>query len=321
MARKASNPMIPKIVEYRCNLCGLKEEEPYSFYRSYSKLYGNNGYMPVCKDCFAEVYNRYLVAYHDIDMAVKRICMAYDLYYSQSVLDACKKATLGTPPIGHYVRKLNLTHCKGKTFDSTLDEGFSFTENGDKKNQQEEAENEIKEEQERSESKRTRGDPTIPRSLIERWGTGFSKDEYNLLETHYNYLKKANPNCDENQEIFIIDLCYIKMQQMDAMHSHATDDFNKLSDSYRKTFTQAGLKTVRESGVDDEFSLGVTAQMIEQYTPAEYYKDKKRYKDFDGLDDYISRIITRPLKNLMFGTTDRDSEYYVKDEEDINEDE
>ena len=118
-----------------------------------------------------------------------------------------------------------------------------------------------------------------------------------------------------------MDLCQTKMQQTRAMMSGRTDDCIKLAESYRKTFAQAGLKTVKESASDDDFSFGLTAQMIEQYSPAEYYKDKERYKDFDGLGDYITRLLTRPLKNLMFGTTDRDYEYYVKDDEDIIEDE
>ena len=65
----------------------------------------------------------------------------------------------------------------------------------------------------------------------------------------------------------------------------------------------------------------VEVYTIEQYTPAEYYKNQKRHKDADGLGDYISRFFTRPLKNLMFSTSDRDSEYYVKDEEDLTDDE
>ena len=116
-----------------------------------------------------------------------------------------------------------------------------------------------------------------------------------MLEEHYKYLKKANPDFDSNQEIFIMDLCQIKMQQTRAMMSGRTDDYIKLTESYRKTFAQAGLKTVKESANDDDFSFGLTAQMIEQYSPAEYYKDKERYKDFDGLGDYITRLLTRPL--------------------------
>ena len=59
--------------------------------------------------------------------------------------------------------------------------------------------------------------------------------------------------------------------------------------------------------------MGVTLATIAQYTPEEYYKDKKLYKDFDGLGDYFDRFVKRPLKNLMTGSIERDSEYCVKE--------
>ena len=58
---------------------------------------------------------------------------------------------------------------------------------------------------------------------------------------------------------------------------------------------------------------------IERYTPAEFYKNQDLYKDFDGIGDYIKRFLLRPLKNLQFGSKEKDFEFYVKDEENINE--
>lgn len=294
-------------IEYRCDKCKRVDSKPTYFYRSNSTLYDNNGYLPICKDCLAQLYNRYLLSFHDIHKAIKRICMAFDLYYSDSIVDSCLKGSkASTPSIGDYMRKLNMSQCKGKTFDNTIDEGFIFDIDDDVMIPSDEEVKPI---------------TTIPDSVRMRWGSGLSDDDYKTLEEHYKYLKKANPDFDSNQEIFIMDLCQTKMQQTRAMMAGRTDDYIKLTESYRKTFAQAGLKTVKESANEDEFSFGLTAQMIEQYTPAEYYKNKERYKDFDGLGDYIERLLTRPLKNLMFGTSDRDKEYYVKDEEDVIDDE
>ena len=39
------------------------------------------------------------------------------------------------------------------------------------------------------------------------------------------------------------------------------------------------------------------------------------YKDFDGIGEYFKRFVLRPLKNLQLGTTDRDKEFFVSDEE------
>lgn len=301
----ATKMMPMQEVSFSCHKCGLQSDEPTGFYRSNSMIYGKNGYMPICKDCLALLYDRYLRMYESAYLAIKRLCMIYDLYYSDSIVDACYK-NKATFPIGDYMKKLNLSSYKGKTFENSLREGFFF---------------DMKEPSTVPSDQKADPVSAIPESVRSRWGAGFSDEEYKALEEHYRYIKKANPDCDSNQEIFIMDLCQTKMQQISAMKSGRTDDYIKLTESYRKTFAQAGLKTAREATNEDEFSFGITAQMIEQYSPAEYYKNKERHKDFDGLGDYISRFFTRPLKNLMFSTSERDTEYYVKDEEDLSDDE
>ena len=109
------------------------------------------------------------------------------------------------------------------------------------------------------------------------------------------------------------------MQQMKAVREGRVDDYKKLADSYRQSFSQAGLKTVRDNNLVESFTIGVNAERIEQTTPAEYYKDQTLFKDFDGLGEYFKRMITRPIKNIIFGTDERDTEYYVKDEGDSDE--
>lgn len=294
----ATKMMPMQEVSFSCHKCGLQSDEPTGFYRSNSMIYGKNGYMPICKDCLALLYDRYLRMYESAYLAIKRLCMIYDLYYSDSIVDACYK-NKATFPIGDYMKKLNLSSYKGKTFENSLREGFFF---------------DMKEPSTVPSDQKADPVSAIPESVRSRWGAGFSDEEYKALEEHYRYLKKSNPDCDSNQEIFIMDLCQTKMQQVAAMKNGRTDDYIKLTESYRKTFVQAGLKTTTETidGSDDRW--GDFSRMVSQYTPEEYYKDKKLYKDFDGLGDYFKRMLLRPLKNLKFGTTDRDEEYFVDDE-------
>lgn len=294
----ATKMMPMQEVSFSCHRCGLQSDEPTGFYRSNSMIYGKNGYMPICKDCLALLYDRYLRMYESAYLAIKRLCMIYDLYYSDSIVDACYK-NKATFPIGDYMKKLNLSSYKGKTFENSLREGFFF---------------DMKEPSTVPSDQKADPVSAIPESVRSRWGAGFSDEEYKALEEHYRYIKKANPDCDSNQEIFIMDLCQTKMQQISAMKSGRTDDYIKLTESYRKTFAQAGLKTTTESieGADDRW--GDYTRMVSQYTPEEYYKDKKLYKDFDGLGEYFKRMLLRPLRNLKFGTTDRDEEFFVDDE-------
>lgn len=275
---------------------------PSQFYKSYSGLYAGTGHLPICKSCFEQKFKIYKEEYQSSKQAFKRLCMAYDLYYNDDMFDSCDDDdTL----IGKYFRKLNMKQCNGKTFDTTIKEGFDFFENKVAPKQT------VVEEDDDAE-------PIDPAD-IEKWGAGLEPTDYDILNSHYRLLSNSNPKCDGNAEIFIIDLCYTKMQQMKAVRESRVDDYKKLTESYIKSFTQAGLKTVKDTNAMEDFTIGVSAETIEKYTPAEYYKNRSLYKDHDNIGDYITRFLLRPLRNLMQGTKDRDAEFFVKDEEEADD--
>lgn len=233
--------------------------------------------------------------------------MAYDIYYNKDLHITAKGGRGIDSLIGAYYSQMNLSKEKGtnipasnKTYDDTIREREVTCVS-----------------LEEAQASKNNGSIAISDNTIKRWGIGFTDEEdYRLLDDHYKLLKKQNPNCDNNQEIFIKDLCFVKLKQMAAFKESKIDDFKKLTELYRDTFKQAGLKTIQDSDASNDEVLGVTLSVISQYTPEEYYKDKKLYKDFDWLGNYIERFITRPLKNLQFGSKDRDSEYCVKDSDD-----
>lgn len=241
---------------------------------------------------------------------MQRMCMAFDIYFNEDVFDSCD--TKDDAVVGKYFRKMNLGQYRDKKFDDSLDEGL-FELSGDRKKvkgKRVAIVDEYDNVQEETESSK------ISPKDIEKWGIGFDLLDYEVLNTHYKTLKKANPNMDDNQEIFITDLCYAKMQQMKALRENRVDDYNKLTENYRKTFQQSGIKMVKENGSTDDFSFGEYIGKIEKFTPAEVYKNKALYQDFDSLGSYFKRHTLRPLINLQYGKTDRDSEFYVKDQDD-----
>lgn len=281
-----------------CYRCG-KTKPHKDYYQSYSKMYGAYKHLPVCKQCCDEIYLDYFDQYDDSIKAMKRLCMALDLYFDGDLFAKCDPVDVKV--VGKYFRKLNMIQYQGKDFGTSIDEGIEFNERAPDKKKKKDDEDEQKQ--------------TIDPRFIKKWGTGFEAADYDILQEHYKYLTDANPNRDSNQEIFINDLCYTQMQKMKALRDGRVDDYNKLTESYRKSFTQAGLKTVRDNSINEDFILGVTIEDMEKYTPAEYYKDKEKYKDHDGIGEYIERFMLRPLRNLQFGTHDRDEEYHVKDED------
>lgn len=279
-----------------CTKCGKPFQSRY-FYKSNSKLYSNTGYLPICKDCLNERYNMYLMEYHSSKKAIQRICMAYDIYYHDSVYNMCADEN-GNISLGTYMQKTNLNQNKGKTFDNSLEEGFYFTGDCNGMNIG------LVEEE---------GEPEADPKLVEKWGIGFSNEDYDILENHYNMLKRNNPGITSNQEIFINSLCHLNMMMVKFLKTENYESYTKVSDQYSKTFTKAGLKTIQEIDMSSDDCWGEWVRRIEEYTPAEYYKNKNLFKDFDNIGDYFKRFVLRPLKNLMHGTTDRDFEYCVKD--------
>lgn len=293
--------------QFYCARCGKIYKTSDEFYRSNSDVYSDSGHIPICKTCCVKLFQSYIEKYNDQKKAVKRFCMTFDLYYNDTAYDTCCNATIDAV-IGTYMKRLNITQYRQKTFSDSLAEGFSFEELSRKK---------IKPKKDDE----NKPEIIVTQEDIEQWGGGLDPEDYEILNSHYKYLKDANPNCDSNQEIFINELCYTKMQQMKAVRNNKVDDYNKLTESYRKSFMQAGIKTVKDNAADADFTLGVTAEMIEKYTPAEYYKNKQLFKDNDGIGEYIDRFLLRPIKNLMHGDNKRDPEYYVKGDDENNFDE
>lgn len=298
---------MPKSVEkYVCCSCG----EPKSFTQFYKTSSGfySAGILPICKKCFSSKFGIYAAEYHSNKKAMQRMCMAFDVYFDEDLFDQCD--VKDDAVIGKYFRQLNMQQNKGKTFDTSIDNG-TFSLSGERKGAMSSDKRVVVVDEYGNEQE---NENEINAKDIEKWGLGFQPVDYDVLNTHYKYLKTANPNCDSNQEIFVNDLCYIHMQKMKALRNDDVDNYNKLTESYRKSFKQAGLKTVEDLKTDDE-TWGVWVGNVAQYTPEELYKDKNKYKDYDNLGDYYERFAVRPLKNIVLGTQDRDKEFYVHEEE------
>ena len=76
-----------------------------------------------------------------------------------------------------------------------------------------------------------------------------------------------------------------------------------LANSY-KAFIEAATTEIedRKKKAEAEMQLsplGVMIRDIEEHCPADFYKDKSLYADFDHLKEYIQRFMLRPLNNLL----------------------
>lgn len=291
----------PNRTEFYCYACGKSyKKQDGNFCKSLSPLFAsNNGFVHICKKCTDKYYYNLVDLFSgNEEKAMDRMCQLFDWYYSDEIFAATRKISADRSRVCAYPAKSNLPQyeARGKTYVDTIDDRA----------------NNVIQNVEQLDEMKAEGQTAITKVMFERWGQVSSEDIV-ALEEHYKMLKKQNPNCDNNQEIFIKDLCYTKLLQLKAFKDGNSTDFEKYTKLYRDTFKQAGLKTVQETDASGDETLGVTLAVISQYTPEEYYKDKKLYKDFDGIGEYFQRFVLRPLKNLVLGTTERDKEYCVKD--------
>ena len=287
--------------KFKCSCCGkgFSGQQKNNFQKTNSPLFqANDGFLPWCKEC-TDKYLISLTAFYsqNEEHAIEHFCQQVDWVYDIEPLNCAREISSDRSRISHYAAKKNLNVGNRKTYFDTL------------KYNQEQKEYEIVTSREKTKDEEMK----VKGSSVDRWGLGFTEMDYRDLDAHYFMLKKNNPNADNNQEIFIKSLSSINMLMARALQNGESKEYASLVEQYAKTFKQAGLKTIQETDNSSEETLGVTLSVISQYTPEEYYKDKKLYKDFDGLGDYIKRFITRPLRNLQHGTTDRDVEYCVKD--------
>lgn len=290
--------------KFKCSCCGkgFVGQQKNNFQKSNSPLFqSNDGFLPWCKEC-TDKYLISLTAFYsnNEEHAIEHFCQQVDWVYDIEPLKCAREISSDRSRISHYAAKKNLNVGNRKTYFDTLKHNY----------EQKLGEVVTSREQAKSENS------TISASAVDRWGVGFTEADYKNLDEHYRMLKKNNPNCDNNQEIFVKSLCNINMLMVRALRDGDSDKYVKLTDQYAKTFKQAGLRTIEEKDSSNDEVVGVTLATISQFTPEEFYKDKKLFEDYDELGDYYDRHICRPMRNIMFGDDVRDKEFFVPDDGD-----
>ena len=230
---KVIKPIEPVAEDYyKCCTCGKKyTKQSGNFSYSQSPLFkGNNSFLPICNNCLENLVEQYTELLGSQNEAIKRVCLHWDIYFSDSILNSTKKIDVNRSRIKCYVKNCNLFQNAGKTFDTYLKE---INEG-------------IIQNVEQIDEMKADGQTGITKAMFERWGQ-VSTEDIIALEDHYKLLKKQNPNCDNNQEIFIKDLCYTKLLQLKSFKDGNSGDFEKYTKLYRDTFKQAGLKTIQET--------------------------------------------------------------------------
>lgn len=287
---------------YKCHWCGKRcRGLDKNFPASQSELYAGWDYhLPICRKCIEKLYEHYVRAYDgDENAAIRRICSKYDIYYSEDIVNSalvgrsCQKS-----PISVYLSRSCLNQYKGKTFDTTLDEERLAKVSLIAEDEPEEV---------------TRKSARN----IKRWGTGYTEEEYEMLNEHYKLYKDSIDENNATQIALLNDLCEQYVLKMRARQNGDIDRYEKVSKLYQQTLGSASLKpksTADQVSNNPDECWGNFIKTVETMSPAEYFEDKSIFKDYDEQDEYYRRFVERSTNNLMNGTSIMDDEYSIKDD-------
>lgn len=286
--------------KYRCSKCGTEYvSQNTNFASSQSILYAGNNYrIDICNNCLNDLMKYYTNLYENEDKALKRVCLHYDLYYSEDVLKVAKVKNPSASLIKNYISKLNMKQhdCRGKTFDTYLDENENIITS--KEDLQEVKEN---------------SEHNISQATFDRWGAGLPAEDYVSLNSHYKMLLKQFPDgVNFKQDTLLKMLCQTNLQMDKCWKDDQVDKYEKLAKLYQSTLSNKEIKNDIEKVIDAETgTFGCWIADIEKYCPADYYQDKHKYIDFFKIVDYIKRLVFRPFKNFFTGSREMDAEFSV----------
>ena len=301
-AGKAKKPAPKKERTYVCYRCTREYTKLLgNFSKTRSPMWaGNEGFLPVCNHCTQELYEHYFEVFNSKEAALKRLCMKFDVFWADSVYKMTLGGAVRDNPFKEYVSKSNLAQIKGTSFDDTLDN--EAIENGNLILDKDEA-------REMAEA----GEVSLSVDDIDRWGAGYTAEEYNILNKHYKELTVGEKKIDFLKKKYIYDMCYIHVQSLRALKKNESKTYSELLQSYQKIASAAHIKIAADIDTSNDV-MGKWLAEIEEYTPAEYYSDKTKYRDFFGIGEYCKRFIFRPLKNWITGSKEKDKEYNIDGE-------
>lgn len=289
----SSNSYMPS--KYKCNDCE-KEYDANEFYSSSSPFF-SNGKIPYCKDCIEKIYNHYCEQYESENhtfpekKAIRRICMAFDMFYSDSLFDTAVKntETMNMSIIAAYMKIVHLVQYKKKTYDTTI-----YDENND---------GVIESYTNLSNNRKAR-----PKT-VKFFGTGFSDDDYLFLQEEYDDWTARHECKTKAQEEIFKQICFTQLELLKA--TRAKQDTKDLTATFQKLLETAKLQPKQNATdtISDTQTFGTLIDKWENTRPIPEIDEELR--DVDKIGVYIDVFFKGHLSKMM-GLKNTFSNLYTK---------
>lgn len=258
-----------------------------NYYNSYSKFYINIGKLPYCKQCIEKFYQEYYDKYINEGCvtpernAIKRLCMVFDIYYSDnaynSAMNSVKKREMNISPMAAYMKMIQLSQYKGKTYDTTIAE------------------------EEKSEFVNSFGNITGERKTDEKtikfFGAGFTDEDYEFLQEQYSDWTARHECQTKAQEEVFKRICFKQLEILKA--TRLGEDTKNLDDTFQKLLDTAKLQPKQNSGdtMSDAQTFGTLIDKWENTRPLPDIDEE--LKDVDKIGRYLDIFFRGHLARMM----------------------
>ena len=274
---------------YYCTRCPREyKAQKLNFPKVQSPLYRmNDGYLYVCRHCVDELFTHYKDIFGDERSAIRRLCMIFDIYWSEKTYDMSKKNGSSASPILNYITKANLYQFAGKTYDDTLKEesaGIPSDLTDATIDSADSASNVIMD----------AADMVVTQEVVDFWGSGLTPSFYYELEQRYKYwcgdMAKSSDIMDVGERAVIKQICMLEVTI--TRDTAAGKPIDKSINALNNLLGSANLKPVqkkRDESLDanvESTPFGVWIRKIENTRPIS--EPDPEFADVDGVIKYIS---------------------------------
>lgn len=270
-----------------CFYCG-KEYVDTNFYNSNSEFYSNIGKIPHCKQCIEKFYQQYFEKYTNEGCltpekkAVQRLCMVFDIYYSDDVYNAAinsaTKREMNISPMGAYMKMIQLQQYKNKSYENTIyeaeQENFAMASISE-----------------------ISGETTVDQKTIDFFGSGFTDEDYKFLKREYEDWTARHECNTKAQEEVIKDICFNRLQNLKALRRG--EDTKDITASFQKMLDAGKLQPKQNAGdtTADNQTFGTLIDKWENERPVPEIDEE--LKDVDKIGLYIDVFFKGHLAKMM----------------------
>lgn len=280
MARTAKNKTVDDD-KCKCFYCG-NEYISKNFYKSNSIFYSNIGKIPYCKHCMEKLYQKYCTKYRSEDCinpekkAIKRLCMAFDIYYVESVynsvINKINDGDINISVFAQYMKMIQLQQYnrKKETYENTIMQ--SEKENVAMSFIDDVADN-----------------TEIDKKTIDFFGAGFTREDYKYLQKEYDDWTARHECSTKAQEEVFKRICFKQLEILKA--TRRGEDTKNLDATFQNLLETAKLQPKQNSGdtTADNQTFGTLIDKWENERPLPEIDEE--LKDIDKIGFYIDTFL------------------------------